>query len=71
MTGSAFQALDVVVACWRKQKGGGLEEGGLQVLPERRPADDGKRLPGDGRCVGVASRRAVLKGERVWERGAR
>ena len=37
MTGSAFTAVDVVVASWRKQKGGGLEEGGLQVHPGRPP----------------------------------
>ena len=69
MTGSAFQVMDVVVAIWRKQKGGGLEEGGLNAGPERRPADDGKRLPGDGRCIGVASRREVLKKGRSLRRG--
>ena len=52
MTGSAFQVMDVVVAIWRKQKGGGLEEGGLKIPPESRLADDGKRLSGDGRCSG-------------------
>ena len=29
MTGSAFKAMDVVVACVSVEKGGGLEEGGL------------------------------------------
>jgi hypothetical protein len=28
MTGSAFKAMDVVVACLSYEKGGGLEEGG-------------------------------------------
>ena len=44
MTGSAFQAMDVVVASGRKQKGGGLEEGGQIIDPGRREADDGKRF---------------------------
>ena len=44
MTGSAFKAMDVVVACLSYEKGGGLEEGGLNIGPERRPADDGKRF---------------------------
>ena len=66
MTGSAFQAMDVVVASGRKQKGGGLEEGGLKIHPDRRPADDGKRLPGDGRCSGDVG---VSKREEVWRRG--
>ena len=39
MTGSAFKAMDVVVACLSYEKGGGLEEGGLQIGPGRRPAD--------------------------------
>ena len=63
MTGSAFQALDVVVACWRKQKGGGLEEGGLQVGPDRREADDGKRFP----AVDVVL--ALLLGENFLKMG--
>jgi hypothetical protein len=33
MTGSAFKAMDVVVACLSYEKGGGLEEGGLQIGP--------------------------------------
>ena len=53
MTGSAFKAMDVVVACVSVKKGGGLEEGGLEIDPDRREADDGKRLSGDGRCSGV------------------
>ena len=44
MTGSAFEAMDVVVACVSYEKGGGLEEGGLQIHPEGRAADDGKRF---------------------------
>ena len=28
------------------QKGGGLEEGGLKIAPDRREADDGKRSSG-------------------------
>ena len=44
MTGSAFKAMDVVVACLSYEKGGGLEEGGLQIQPEGRAADDGKRF---------------------------
>ena len=44
MTGSAFKAMDVVVACLSYEMGGGLEEGGLNIGPHRRPADDGKRL---------------------------
>ncbi len=53
MTGSAFEAMDVVVACLSYEKGGGLEEGGLEIGPDRRPADDGKRFRSDGRCGGV------------------
>ena len=41
MTGSAFKAMDVVVACLSYEKGGGLEEGGLEIGPDGRPADDG------------------------------
>ena len=44
MTGSAFKAMDVVVACLSYEKGGGLEEGGLNIRPHGRPADDGKRF---------------------------
>ena len=44
MTGSAFKAMDVVVACLSYEMGGGLEEGGLQIRPHRRAADDGKRF---------------------------
>ena len=44
MTGSAFKAMDVVVACLSYEKGGGLEEGGLEIRPRGRPADDGKRF---------------------------
>ena len=44
MTGSAFKAMDVVVGSLSYEKGGGLEEGGLQIGPDRRPADDGKRF---------------------------
>ena len=44
MTGSAFKAMDVVVACLSYEKGGGLEEGGLEIRPGRRAADDGKRF---------------------------
>ena len=44
MTGSAFKAMDVVVACLSYEKGGGLEEGGLKIEPDRRAADDGKRF---------------------------
>ena len=44
MTGSAFKAMDVVVACWSYEMGGGLEEGGLQVRPDGRAAD----FPGCG-----------------------
>ena len=39
MTGSAFKAMDVVVACLSYEKGGGLEEGGLNIGPDGRPAD--------------------------------
>ena len=38
MTGSAFKAMDVVVACLSYEKGGGLEEGGLNIRPEGRAA---------------------------------
>ena len=31
--------MDVVVACLSYEMGGGLEEGGLQIGPGRRPAD--------------------------------
>ena len=66
MTGSALQAMDVVVASWRKQKGGGLEEGGLKIHPGWRLADDGKRPSGDGRCGGDVWRK---QREEVWRRG--
>ena len=33
MTGSAFKAMDVVVACLSYEMGGGLEEGGLNIRP--------------------------------------
>ena len=39
MTGSAFKAMDVVVACLSYEMGGGLEEGGLNIRPDGRPAD--------------------------------
>jgi hypothetical protein len=39
MTGSAFKAMDVVVGSLSYEKGGGLEEGGLEVGPDGRPAD--------------------------------
>ena len=51
MTGSAFQVMDVVVAIWRKQKGGGLEEGGLKIHPDRRGCGFFGRLYGLRRRV--------------------
>ena len=39
MTGSAFKAMDVVVACLSYEMGGGLEEGGLNIRPQGRAAD--------------------------------
>ena len=39
MTGSAFKAMDVVVACLSYEMGGGLEEGGLKIGPDGRAAD--------------------------------
>ena len=36
MTGSAFKAMDVVVAYLSLEMGGGLEEGGLQIGPQGR-----------------------------------
>ena len=39
MTGSAFEAMDVVVGSLSYEMGGGLEEGGLEIRPQRRPAD--------------------------------
>ena len=39
MTGSAFKAMDVVVACLSYEKGGGLEEGALNIGPQGRAAD--------------------------------
>ena len=39
MTGSAFKAMDVVVACLSYEMGGGLEEGGLNIRPDGRAAD--------------------------------
>ena len=50
MTGSAFKAMDVVVACLSYEKGGGLEEGGLQIRPRRRAADFPRS---DLDCAGV------------------
>ena len=44
MTGSAFKAMDVVVGCLSYEMGGGLEEGGLNIRPHGRAADDGKRF---------------------------
>ncbi len=45
--------LGVAVAIISKE-GGCLGEGGLQISPDTRLADDGKRLSGDGRCIGEA-----------------
>jgi len=43
------------------EKGGGLEEGGLEIHPGRRLADDGKRPPGLMDVLwAVASRREVF-----------
>ena len=61
MTGSAFKAMDFVVGCLSYEKGGGLEEGGLEIGPEGRAADFFfTRLD----CAGVAqthfSRVAIL-----------
>ena len=53
MTGSASKAMDVVVACLSYGMGAGLEEGGLEIRPGGRAADDGKRFQSDGRCGGV------------------
>ena len=39
MTRSALKAMDVVVACLSYEKGGGLEEGGLNIGPDGMPAD--------------------------------
>ena len=40
MTGSAFKAMDVVVACLSYEMGRGLEEGGLpKNVLQKRPAD--------------------------------
>ncbi len=39
------------------KEGGGLGEGGLQILPDPTLADDGKRSSGDGRYSTIASRR--------------
>ena len=50
------------------KEGGGLGEGGLQIAPGWRLADDGKRSSGDGRCIGIASRREDKKG-REFEGG--
>ena len=71
MTGSAFEALDVVVACVSVEKGGGLEEGGSISTPT-----GGRRMTGsafsDGRCVGVASRREFIRmGRRSGGGGAK
>ena len=37
--GKRFQAMDVVVACVSSEKGGGPEEGGLEIHPGGRAAD--------------------------------
>ena len=37
--GKRFPAMDVVEPCYSVEKGGGLEEGGLEIHPERRDAD--------------------------------
>ena len=45
--------------CFFNEKGGGLEEGGLEIAPGRRLADDGKRFSSDGRCIGRAGGRIL------------
>ena len=50
MTGSAGTAKGVTF-CLFIQWGGGLGEGVCAILRERRLADDGKRLPSDGRFM--------------------
>ena len=72
MTGSAFEAMDVVVACLSYEMGGGLEEGGLQIRPDRRPADDGKRLQVMDVVLCIASRRDFVRmGRRSGGGGAK
>ena len=50
MTGSASNAMDVIVRCDSLFIGEGFREGmALMSEPESRLADDGKRLSSDGR----------------------
>ena len=49
MTGSAFHAMDVSHDEFMRRRGGGLEEGAGRVGDQSRLADDGKRIPCDGR----------------------
>ena len=68
-----WEAVDVVSALLPGENslemGGGPGGGGQQIHPDGREADDGKRLPCDGRCIGVASRREVVMQGRSLRRG--
>ena len=66
MTGSASQAMDVIVllsVATPEERSG--EEIHVAVAPDTRLADDGKRLPGDGRCslVRQFKQRKVKEGD--------
>ncbi len=56
MTGSALQAMDVVLGLLlgeKIKKGGSLREGGSKIGPDGRLADDGKRFHSAGRFISM------------------
>ena len=49
MTGSAYQAMDVFGTCDSLYRVGVWGRDYTKIFPDSRLADDGKRLPSDGR----------------------
>ena len=49
MTGSAYQAMDVLDGCDSLYRVGVWGRDGTPIFSDGRLADDGKRLPSDGR----------------------
>ena len=56
MTGSAYQAMDVLFRCDSLYRVGVWGRDGTRIFADPRLADDGKRLPSDGRfgCRAIA-----------------
>ena len=67
--GKRFQSDGRCILILSEAKGGGLEEGGLEVGRGRRLADDGKRFSSDGRFVISSAQLFFRNWEGVWGRG--